>query len=54
MTKQLVVFLSAGQIDYIMTALGQRGRKYDWALVHELEEQTGGKFGKNYSWQVKK
>ena len=50
MKNELILFLSKGQVDYIQTILAKHNRKYDWALIKLIDTQTGGKYGKNWTW----
>ena len=50
MPNEVILFLSKGQVDYIQTILAKHNRKYDWALIKNIDHQTGGKYGKNWTW----
>lgn len=50
MRGDIVLFLSKGQIDYIQSILAKHDRKYDWALIKNIDNQTGRKYVKNYTW----
>ena len=50
MRDEIVLFFSKGQVDYIQGILAKHNRKYDWFLIKNIDEQSGGKYGKNYSW----
>jgi len=43
-------FLSLGEWDYIQSLLARHNSRFDWYLVKKIDSETGGKFGKNYTW----
>ena len=43
------IFLPLSQIEYIQSILAKHNTRFDWYLNHQIDEQTGGRYGQNYT-----
>ena len=42
--------LTVAEWDHIQQVLAKHGSKFDWYIVYKIDRETGGRFGKNYTW----
>ena len=50
MRREAWLSLSLGEIEYIQSLLARHNKPRDWFLIRSIDEQTGGKYGKNWIW----